>query len=72
MVSNQLQQGRTAMMGYTEKDIEKFEELVMGRCSSSKEKLINIYTTGICNTEQAETIKEIKVFFEGLIAEGRL
>lgn len=49
------------MMGYTEKDIEKFEEV-----------LINIYTTGICNTEQAETIKEIKVFFEGLIAEGRL
>jgi hypothetical protein len=60
MVSRRAQ-GRTAMMGYTENDIEKFQEV-----------LLNIYTTGTCNTKQAETIKEIQVFFEGLIAEGRL
>ena len=49
------------MMGYTENDIERFQEV-----------LLNTYTTGTCNTKQAETIKEIQVFFEGLIAEGRL
>jgi hypothetical protein len=49
------------MMGYTKDDIDKFQGTLM-----------NVYAMGVCNKKQAEVLKEIKDFFDGLLKEGRI
>jgi len=49
------------MMGYTTDDIDKFQGTLM-----------NVYASGVCNSKQAEVLKEIKDFFDGLLVEGRI
>ena len=49
------------MLGYTMYDIDKFQGTLM-----------NVYASGVCNKKQAEVLKEVKEFFDGLVMEGRV
>ena len=49
------------MMGYTQDDIEKFQGT-----------LANVWSSGVCNKKQAEVLKEIQDFFDGILVEGRI
>jgi hypothetical protein len=49
------------MLGYTIDDIDRFQGTLM-----------NVYAMGVCNSKQAEVLKEIKDFFDGLRVEGRI
>lgn len=49
------------MLGYTIDDIDKWQGVLM-----------NVYSMGTCNKGQAEVLKEVKEFFDGLRMEGRV
>lgn len=49
------------MMGYEVDDIEKFQGT-----------LSNVWASGVCNKKQAEVLKEIVDFLDGILIEGRI
>lgn len=49
------------MLGYKLDDIDRFQGT-----------LINVYASGVCNDKQAQVLKEIKSFLDGLVATGHI
>ena len=50
-----------SLMGYEHDDIERFQGTLM-----------NIWASGVCNKKQAEVMKELNDFLDGLLVEGRI
>lgn len=49
------------LMGYTEDDVDTFRGTLM-----------NVYTSGVCNTKQAQVLKKLSDFLDGLLVEGHI